>query len=607
MASDRSTPRKHSTPQSIPLQDLSRPPDPYSDSGDRDKHRRSVSGRARDALLGQRHSFNGRVNTTGRYERVAEGSPTAQDRNRLDLPHITTPRNAHQAPYPYEDGELSPVNLEDQANFQAAMGSMGLSFDPAGPSTFSDPPAFSDSTDISGPSKSPMSIDLSSSKRPHLDIITEGDGISPFAQPTTTMSNESEGYFSPTDNDRTPLADERYREPISGAQASTPSSNRHNRLSVHGGRLNERSSPGSRLGDDLPNTEAGLRGSNSHHVRRMSSYSTKSATRSLSVSGTASSLSRAGTMVRKMSQRVVNLSNEPEVLEQSIRRQPSSKHARLEGPPSFPAFDEYAHDEPIEHTSPIEKSSVVVLDDEARTEYHRLPSPLKGKSLLIFPPDSWIRLWLCELLVHPITEPVVFVLIVFQTILLAIESAPVMAYGQRPRMWGSSPIEYVLLALFAVYTLEIGAKVIVSGFIKNAEEYTTVDNGLGFKDALFEKWRNLFTPQRQQTGKKNISPTGPGPSILRSFTSMQMQVDQSGNTRQQQRIRLARRAFLRHSFNRLDFLAVVSFWISFGLSLADIDSRRHVYIFQMLSSLRILRLLNLTSGTSVRLIQRCSS
>jgi hypothetical protein len=80
---------------------------------------------------------------------------------------------------------------------------------------------------------------------------------------------------------------------------------------------------------------------------------------------------------------------------------------------------------------------------------------------------------------------------------------------------------------------------------------------------------------------------------------MQAQEDQPGHTRQQQRVRLARRAFLRHSFNRLDFLAVVSFWISFGLSIAQIESDRHVYVFRMLSCMRILRLLGLTSGTSV--------
>jgi len=49
----------------------------------------------------------------------------------------------------------------------------------------------------------------------------------------------------------------------------------------------------------------------------------------------------------------------------------------------------------------------------------------------------------------------------------------------------------------------------------------------------------------------------------------------------------------------LDFLAVISYWISFGLSIAGYQYRHHMYIFEMLSSLRLLRLLGITNGTSV--------
>ena len=75
--------------------------------------------------------------------------------------------------------------------------------------------------------------------------------------------------------------------------------------------------------------------------------------------------------------------------------------------------------------------------------------------------------------------------------------------------------------------------------------------------------------------------------------------DTPGHGRQQQRNRLARRAFLRHSFNRLDFIAVVSFWISFALTTVNYENRHHVYVFRMMSCFRTLRLLGLTSGTSI--------
>ena len=68
---------------------------------------------------------------------------------------------------------------------------------------------------------------------------------------------------------------------------------------------------------------------------------------------------------------------------------------------------------------------------------------------------------------------------------------------------------------------------------------------------------------------------------------------------EQQRMQLARRAFLRHGFNRLDFVAVVSFWISFILGVTGLENRHAVYVFRMLSCLRIIRLLALTKGNLV--------
>ena len=550
MSSDRGSHQHHLRRQSIPLQDLSRPPDTPNDDGGGAGSRGSFGNRS---LLGNRSPFRGRVSTTGRYERVVEGSP---DRADLNLPHITTPRNVHQ-PTPYEDGEVSPVNPED---FQAAMGSVGLSFENA------------------GPSRSPGPSTSSSARRGStLNVITEAEFSNPFASSITRVDSE-ENYLSPTENDRTPLTDPRFLQPMSGAPASASTGLRHDRST-------------SRLGDDLSNAEAGL--------RPTSTYSTRSLSRSLSVSSSLSPLSRAGTMVKKMSQRVVNLSNEPEIVEQSIRRQPSTRQARLEGPPSFPALVDFA---PDESRIPLEKTQSTVVTVGQEPEYlRRHPNPLKGKSLGLFPPENWLRLRLCEMLVHPLTEPIILILIFVQTILLAIDAAPTLEYNKRRRTWTEAWINPALLVLFIIYTLEIIARVIVSGFIKNAEDYSTVDWDSGIWRAFLNKCINLFVPHGQQHNVGKIQPQTavPEQSILRSFTSTQAYVDKPGHTRQQQRVRLARRAFLRHGFNRLDFVAVVSFWISFALELSLVESSRHIYVFRMLSCLRILRLLGLTSGTSV--------
>ena len=551
MASDRSSPHNNQRRQSIPLQDLSRPPDQTSDSNEGPSPGRSSRRRTRTPL-GHRQSFSGRVNTA--YERVDDGSPPAPIEEVSGLPHVTTPRNAHQPPIPYDDGEVSPVNA---GNFQAAMTSVGLSFGPPGPS---------------GPSPG--------KRRSTLNVITENDAVSTDSFSTSHSIDEPEQdtYFFPQDTDRTPLTDSKYLQPIAGTRTPGPGLRAPPPSAGH-------SRSGSRLGDDLPHMEVGL-------GRPSSTMSTKS----LSPSSASNPLSRAGTILRKTSQRVVNLSNEPDTIENSLRRERSIREARMEEPPTFPAMQDYAHDE--RPSPPPEKAQPFVSTDGP---FQPEPNPLKGKSLGIFSPDNWIRLKLCEMLVHPATEPVILILIVIQTILLAIDSAKPVEYPgtAKSSAWKAKWIDFALLALFSVYTLELIARIIVSGLIKNADEYSTLDIARGFRAALSDRVRTFFAPQSHLTKREGSKEAEQQPSILRSFTGTQIHVDQPGHSRQQQRIRLARRAFLRHGFNRLDFVAVVSFWIMFVLYWMKIEDDRHVHIFRMLSCLRILRLLGLTSGTSV--------
>lgn len=302
--------------------------------------------------------------------------------------------------------------------------------------------------------------------------------------------------------------------------------------------------------------------------------------------------------MRKVSQRVVNLSNEPDPLETSMReerQERESKESRMQEPPSLPVLEGYAVDDRPSPPLP-ERPYPAAGDGHGHWQPH--PNPLKGKSLGIFGPENWLRLKLCDMLVHPLTEPLILILIVIQTVLLAVDAAPSIEQHERPRDLLSG-IDHGLLLLFIIYTLEIAARVVVSGLFKNAREYSTVEAGLGPKAAFTERIQGLFGPQRQDSSRVTTIRSDPGPSILRSFTNVQIQIDQPGHSRQQQRMRLARRAFLRHSFNRLDLLAVISFWISFVLSLTLVEPNQHIYVFRMMSCLRILRLLGLTSGTSV--------
>ena len=199
------------------------------------------------------------------------------------------------------------------------------------------------------------------------------------------------------------------------------------------------------------------------------------------------------------------------------------------------------------------------------------------------------------------TEPTILVLIVAQTVILAVNAASNAIYHQtRSKAWGSTGFDYALFGLFIVYTLEVIARTIVSGFMSNPYEYSTIDRSVGLKQAILKKSHTLFAPPA--VGEQSAT-SGPDsatfqPSIVRTFTGIP-DADAPGHGKYQQRLRLARRAFLRHSFNRLDFVAVVAYWISFGMQVGRYEMTNHVYVFNMLSCLRILRLLGLTAGTSI--------
>ena len=479
------------------------------------------------------------------YERILEDSPSPTERTAFN-PARPTDATAESRRSPYLSDGVFASPPGDPALFA---GSVGLSFSP------------SQRTSV------PMSIPQ----------LTVGDGDSEEMVSDAAPEGPVGLHRDSTYEDTTPLTDKRYLQPISGASALEDEQEEQERNSLQSHRFS-----GSRLGDDLPNLESGFgrrRGSSSagDNGRR---------SRSLSPSASSSALSRAGSVVRMISQRVVNLSNEPEVVEQTIKHKNSLKNARLEEPPTLPAMPEYAHDEEQE-------------GKKIRTAWKTQSNPLRGKSLGIFAPDNWLRMWLCDVLVHPFTEPFILVVIVVQTVMLTVGSAQSVFDHPLSNFWGSSWLDYAFFAIFIVYTIELIARMVVSGFIINPVEYSTLNRSLGLKKALAEKGKHIFTPQRQLSKRKNATSSEPQMSVLRTFTGLQS-TGMWDDPLQRQRVRLAHRAFLRHSFNRLDFVAVVAFWISFVLSETGYDSQYQTYVFHMLSCLRILRLLQVTNGTSVR-------
>lgn len=344
------------------------------------------------------------------------------------------------------------------------------------------------------------------------------------------------------------------------------------------------------------------------------------------VPSTGGALQIAGSIVRAMSQRVVNISGESEVVEKrSSRRRSGSPESRIHSQTHSRAQSQVpsrTHSrDPSRTRSPVNSIGVDtsypsqlanLTPEKANEQIHYsvekeaplgpMPNPLKGTSLGLFPAESPIRKWLCDVLVNPYTEPIILLLIVLQTILLTIESSgDVFADGgNRPKRWGTQAIDWAILGLFIVFSLELVARTIVSGFLLNAAEYSTIDRKRGIKAAVADQYRAIFQPQQQKATKGHTSFKPTPSAFARSFTTFVQGPQRLPATlEEQQRFQLARRAFLRHGFNRLDFVAVVSYWISFVLGITGIEFEHRLYVFKMLSCLRILRLLSITNGTAI--------
>jgi hypothetical protein len=561
--------RRDDLHHSIPLQDLNRPPD--DDDATAPQHRRTLSDRGRNLLRQTGANFR-----DPQYAPIAEASPSPT-RHAL-RPQINTDLGGQPSGIRRVE-EVEPASPLDAGAFQSAIG-FGMDMNFQGDTS---------------PPLTPLDPTPGSSEDPY----------GHYGHPYQDRSTTSEDYFSPVYDDTARLTDAQHLAPISGA-AGAISPHSQDRSSFQSVRFLSPgdTSPISRNSDNLGQLEAATGSLRDSTGRK----------RSLSPGQIVSPLNRAGTIMRNMSQRVVNVSNDSQIAERTLARK-STVQSRLQEPPSFPTPPEYGTDgptSPSRSTTDEKPPSPIIQSRKPSGQWRQPPNPLRGQSLGIFPANSTIRMKLCDVLVHPATEPLLLVLIVIQTILLAVDASSKAKYqpGVVKDIRSLSGTDYALLGLFIVYTIEVIVRIIVSGFIINPVEYSTINRQVGLREAVMMKANKLFgglerQPSQRRSGIKSDPIEPQQPSVLRTFTTAQMHVDVGpGDLRGQQRARLAHRAYLRHSFNRTDFLAVISFWIAFVLGLIGVNNTRVILVFDMLSCLRIIRLLNLTSGTSVSCVGR---
>ncbi|KAH7026510.1 Ion transport protein-domain-containing protein [Microdochium trichocladiopsis] len=433
---------------------------------------------------------------------------------------------------------------------------------------------------------------------PGADFLHGGtSGPSPYTRASSYYDDTA--HVDLDESDSAPLT--RTAQPISGSLAA-PDTDTHPRNSFQTvsdlGNSPGRPRSSNMLGFDLEP------GSESRHR----SFLSPGDNRASRAAVTADAIFRAGSIVRAMSQRVVNISGEQETFEERDRRARSrspSADGRRPSATSVQMETDTSYQSQYPPKSPIEKRKPSWVSEEAPLPPPRrgpMANPLKGQSLGVFGPENPIRKKLCDLLVNPLTEPLILVLIVVQAVLLAVESANnvFLPGNERPPRWDpTSGFNWAILALFIIFTLEIIARIIVSGFILNAAEYSSIDRQKGVRAIIADYYNAYFRPDKQKPVKAPVQQDNFGPSTFaRSFTMMHGR-EIPETLEEAQRMQLARRAFLRHGFNRLDFIAVVSYWITFVLSITGLEVAHHIFIFRMLSCLRIVRLLALTSGTLI--------
>ncbi|WVR06351.1 hypothetical protein IAU60_003382 [Kwoniella sp. DSM 27419] len=243
---------------------------------------------------------------------------------------------------------------------------------------------------------------------------------------------------------------------------------------------------------------------------------------------------------------------------------------------------------------------------------------LRGRTLCTFGRDSKTRRAMDRLLNHDLAEPIILVLIILNVVVLAIQSAEPLNNPREDDGYFRAWEDYVLLVLFAIFTLEMFARIVVTGLIidpeRSVRDYLFGPAGMitQLRQRIIRTRVNL---QSRRTGHRAAwrsyttkpKPTHDKPRVV----SNPLKDDKSRvipvlpeapfqkAVARQKHLSAQGRPYLRHSWHRIDMIAVVAFWVTFFLAITGYEGTadRHVYIFRALSILRAGRLLVITGGT----------
>ncbi|KAF8452208.1 Ion transport protein-domain-containing protein [Boletus edulis BED1] len=308
------------------------------------------------------------------------------------------------------------------------------------------------------------------------------------------------------------------------------------------------------------------------------------------------------------------------------------------------------------------KEETTEPDDGERVASQPLPSrPLRGRAFGILGPTSPLRLRLYKLLIHPYTEPTILALILINAVALVVQASRTLLLPDTKvpitvKSYFHAWEDFVIFVLFILFTIEALGRMCISGLLLDPEvpissifsfsffksAHTTSTHSASsvpltrsgslargytlrrvyhnvakpFSISLSSHARNPSSaqvPDRRPSSSALHGETHSGdPELPPTFLSRIMKSDvqeSDPNTHislpfrldmEMARSKIVRNIpYLRQGWGRIDFLAVIGFWVSFGLSTAGLErGTHHIGIFRALGVLRTARLLSVTNGTT---------
>lgn len=241
---------------------------------------------------------------------------------------------------------------------------------------------------------------------------------------------------------------------------------------------------------------------------------------------------------------------------------------------------------------------------------------LMGRTLNMFGPTHPVRKMALKLMLNWWIEPLILLLIIANVVVLTIQAAPSVFDYPRPTSPGYFHTwhDTVLFILMCIFSVEIALRIIVSGLIFSPTTHWWVGTNNNKRSSSApsastpEKRRSNFfqTVTSPLAGNKHHGYQAP---LARTRTDLSLDNKPQGTILSEvpfrlavdhlQQITVSQKAYLRHSYNRIDLVAVVSFWITVALAATGVEHSKWLYIFRGLSVLRAARLLTFTTGSLI--------